>query len=336
MVWYQATKNTEGICLSTKEQVLAALAEAEEAVSGERLARKLGLSRNAVWKAVDQLRREGYAIEAVTNRGYMLSAEVRPVTEAGIRAHLDQPLLGGSIEVYDEIDSTNRRAKAWAAMGAPDGAVVCARRQSNGRGRFTRPFHSPMNGGAYFTVILRPKQPADRAVMLTSMAAVAVARAVERMTGVEAKIKWVNDVYLNGRKVCGILSEAGLDFETGTLEYAAVGIGINTARQEFPEDIRDIATSMGNETGVDPDPSAVIAQVLNEMAGLLPQLGDGGFMREYRARSNVLGRRVTVLRGDERFPAVAVDIDAEGSLIVQTENGPEKLRSGEISIRMGE
>lgn len=322
--------------MSTREDVLAALLEADEAVSGEWLARKLGLSRNSVWKAISQLRQEGHEIEATTNRGYRLVGEREVVSEAGIRRWLKAKEFGGQIEVHSELDSTNNRAKQLAGQGAAHGTLVVARSQTGGRGRFGRKFHSPEAGGIYMTLVLRPTLPAERAVMITSMTAVAVARAIERLADVPVQIKWVNDLYIQGRKVCGILCEAGMDFESGHLDYAVVGIGVNTARMEFPPELRDIATSVGNACGKEISKNRLIAEICNCMEELYGHLADGSFMEENRARSNVIGRRILVLRGDERYPAKALDIDGEGSLVVEAEDGMHTVHSGEISIRWEE
>ena len=320
--------------MSTRERVLSALLEADDAVSGEWLARKLGLSRNSVWKAIGQLREEGYGIEAATNRGYRLTAGRDVISEAGIRRNLNAQVFGGSIEVHREIDSTNNRAKALAAQGAPHGTLVCAMAQTGGRGRFGRVFHSPEGSGIYISFVLRPKMPAERAVMLTSMTAVAVARAIEQLADVQVQIKGVNDLFISGKKTCGILCEAGMDFESGQLEYAVAGIGVNVGKMTFPEELADIATSVGNACGREISKNQLIARICDNMEALYDQLDDGGFMEEYRARSNVIGKRITVLRGGERFSARALDIDDQGGLVVETQDGIETVRSGEISIRL--
>lgn len=318
--------------MSTKEQVLAALAK-EDAISGEYLARKLGVSRSAVWKAIEALRADGCTIEAVTNRGYRLMEEAKIVTEASIRRALTARELGRRIEVHDELDSTNIRAKALAMQGAANGTLICARGQTAGRGRFGRSFHAPMDAGAFMSLVLRPEVSAERAVLLTSMAAVATARAIERLADVRVEIKWVNDLYVGGRKVCGILSEAGMDFESGRLEYAVVGIGVNLARMKFPEPLREIATSIGNECGAQVSPSRLIAEICNCLEPLYETFDPIDFMQESRVRSNVLGRRIVVLRGNERFSAEAVDIDDCGGLVIRTARGLETVSSGEISVR---
>lgn len=242
--------------------------------------------------------------------------------------------IGSRIEIHQEIDSTNIRAKELAAQGAPHGMAVLALRQSAGRGRFGRNFYSPEDSGIYISFILRPSISADRAVMLTSMAAVAVARAMEKVADVQASIKWVNDVYLNAKKACGILCEAGLDFENGQMQYVVAGIGVNVGPMDFPEELQEIATSISNECGKKISRSRFCAELINEMNALYPQLESGAFMAESRSRSNVIGRDVFVLRGNERYPAHVVDIDDEGSLVVRTPDGrQETLHSGEISLR---
>ena len=320
--------------MSIKNNVLSTLMTAEGAVSGEWLARKLGVTRNSVWKAIGQLRGEGYQIEAFTNRGYRLVSAPNRISQPEIERHLTAKVIGARMELHEKLDSTNTRAKAIAATGAPHGYLVIAESQSGGRGRFGRPFFSPEHSGVYMTYILRPKLPAERAVMITSLAAVAVARAIEALADVDVKIKWVNDLYINGRKACGILCEAGMDFETGQLDYVALGIGINVAAMRFPGDLAGIATSIENECGAPVSRSRLIAEISNQLEALFPQLASGEFMAESRARSNVIGRDVTVLRGGESFPAHVVDIDNMGRLVIRTHDGLSRVGSGEISLKL--
>lgn len=318
--------------MSIKDDVLRSLLEGPR--SGSALAGALGVSRSAVWKAIEQLRGEGYQIEAATNRGYRLASGPEALSLPEIGRWLKSGEIGAQIELHDEIDSTNIRAKELAMRGAPHGTTVLARRQSAGRGRFSRNFYSPEGSGVYISFVLRPTLPADRAVLITSMAAVAVARAMERVADVDAKIKWVNDVYLGEKKACGILCEAGMDFESGQLQYVVAGIGVNVGPMEFPEELANVATSISNACGQAVGRSHFCAELINEMNALYPQLESGAFMEESRARSNVIGREIDVLRGGERYPATAVDIDDAGSLIVRTPEGRvETLRSGEISVR---
>ena len=186
----------------------------------------------------------------------------------------------------------------------------------------------------YITYVLRPKLLADKAVMITSMAAVAVARAIEALSDVDVKIKWVNDLFIGGKKVCGILCEASMDFETGGLEYAVLGIGINVTKMTFPPELQDIATSIENECGHAVSRSRLIAGISNQLEELYGQIETGEFMAESRARSNVIGRDVLVIQGDERFEAQALDIDEAGRLVIRTESGVTRVGSGEISLKL--
>ncbi len=319
--------------MAVREKALELLA-AGGTVEGAKLARELGVSRNAVWKVMNSLRQDGYEIEAVTNRGYRLVSAPDRLNAAEIRRWLAGPGAGRELEIHDLLDSTNNRAKALAAAGAAHGTAVIADSQSGGKGRLGRSFFSPEHSGIYLTVILRPDCAPDRAGLLTSLAAVAAARAVEKGSGADVKIKWVNDLYLNGKKICGILTEGGLGLEAGRLEYAAVGIGINVNRMEFPPELREIATSIGNETGTSPDRNRLIAEILNELDALYGDLETGAFLEESRRRSNVIGREVTVIEGGKKYPARAVDIDGQGRLVIETEEGRTCLNYGEVSLKL--
>lgn len=237
---------------------------------------------------------------------------------------------------FEELDSTNRYLKELAVKNARPGTVIIANRQSAGRGRLGRNFFSPEEKGIYMSILLRPDIPLERAVLITSMAAVAVARAIERVSGIEAKIKWVNDIFLNGKKVCGILTEAGINAEQGTLDYAVLGIGVNVGAMEFPEELRNIATSVTNECGFAVSKENLIDEILLELERWYATLSDGGFLEESRKRSILLGKEILVL--DETapggsYPAKAVDINELGNLVIE-KNGEKKiLNSGEVSVR---
>ena len=319
--------------MTVREKALELLT-AGGTVEGAKLARELGVSRNAVWKVMNSLRQGGYEIEAVTNRGYRLVSAPDRLSAAEIRWWLTGTGVGRELEIHDLLDSTNNRAKALAAAGAAHGTAVIADSQSGGKGRLGRSFFSPEHSGIYLTVILRPDCAPDRAGLLTSLAAVAAARAVEKVSGADVRIKWVNDLYLNGKKICGILTEGGLGLEAGRLEYAVVGIGINVNRMEFPPELREIATSVGNETGTSPDRNRLIAEILNELDALYGDLETGAFLEESRRRSNVIGREVTVIEGGKKYPARAVDIDGQGRLVIETEEGRTCLNYGEVSLKL--
>lgn len=302
-------------------------------LSGEELAGRLGISRNAVWKAISALREEGHKIDAVTKRGYCLLETAGQVNEGEICGALAKDGVITSVEVLEETDSTNRVAKEAAVRGAEEGSLFVAKRQSMGKGRMGRSFFSP-DGGIYMSVVLRPKIPAERAVLITTCAAVAVARAIENETGLQTGIKWVNDIFIGKRKVCGILTEAGLDFESGMPEYVILGIGINVEQQSVPEELKDIVGCLKSYTKEPLSKSRLVAAVWNEFSTLYKKLGDATYMKEYKERSVLLGREVTVVSSEGNYSALVRDIDGEGHLIIERDTRIEKLSSGEVSVRL--
>ena len=236
----------------------------------------------------------------------------------------------------EETDSTNRYLKELAAAGAPEGTVIIAGRQSAGRGRLGRSFFSPEEKGIYMSILLRPEITLERSVLITSLAAVAVARAMERIGGIRAKIKWVNDIFINNKKTCGILTEAGINASEGTLDYAVLGIGINVGVMEFPEELQDIATSVSNECGFEVSKDVLIEEVLKELEAWYPALWDGSFLEESRKRSLLLGKEIRVVdetHPEGGYPAKAVDINELGNLIIERDGRLQILNSGEVSIR---
>ena len=302
--------------MTVKQSVLRALGEARGAsVSGEVLAQSLGVSRAAVWKAIKSLQGEGYRISAGTNRGYRLEEYPDLLTAEGISAMLPLELAQLDLRVFDEIDSTNLEAKRLAMTGLSRCAVI-ADRQTAGRGRLGRSFYSPPGCGIYTSLLLRPRpdQLAD-VTLLTTAAGVAVCRALEKAAGVQAEIKWVNDLYLNGKKICGILTEGVTDFESGMIESIVIGYA------EPPTVTR----------------SPLAAAMLAELLPLAEDLSSRSFLPEYRRRSMLLGREIVFSRAGGRFAAVAEGIDDNGGLVVRLPDGSrETLRSGEVSVRTAE
>ena len=322
----------------TVQDHLRTLLESNKSVflSGEEIARRLGVSRNAIWKAIKALQAGGYPIQAVPNRGYCLAASSDVLSESGIRQYLTGEALSLDLRVYDSVDSTNLVLRSLANEGAAEGTVVIAAEQTGGRGRKGRSFYSPQGTGVYISLLLKPRIAPDDATLITTTAAVAVSEAVEALSGEPAAIKWVNDVFLRGKKVCGILTEGSFDMESGQFEYAILGAGINVYEPDggFPAEIREIAGSVL----VSPAPDAknrVIAEYLNRFLPLYRELGSAATNAEYRRRSFVLGQMVNVLVGDRATPARAIDIDERCRLLVEYENGRrETLSSGEISVRV--
>ncbi len=321
--------------MKTKALVLQALeANRGNAVSGEALAEMLAVSRTSVWKAVRELQREGYRISAVQNKGYTLDTDQHMLSECGVRAylrHADIPVF-----VERELVSTNNTAKHLASEGAAHGTLIAADFQTGGRGRRGRSFLSPPGTGLYMSMVLRGGIPTQDAVLITSAAAVAVSRAVEKVAGKRLDIKWVNDLYYKGKKCCGILTEAQADLETSNVEFLVVGIGINLLDppEGWPETLRDVATSVF-ERGETVDRCQLVAAVADELLDLWAALPDTSFMAEYRDRNIVPGRIVQILQSGIQRTGEALDITDEGHLRVRLADGVEEVLSfGEVSIRL--
>jgi len=322
--------------MSVRDDVLMLLEQHRgEFVSGEELARQLFVTRNAVWKAVSALRAQGYTVDAVTNRGYRLSGESGIFSAQSVRRFLGDDDGWFSVEAVETVTSTNTVLKERAAAGAPEGTVLIAQQQTGGRGRLGRSFSSPKGTGLYTSILLRPKMRAEQALFLTTAVAVAVAEAIEEQSGKPAGIKWVNDIWIDGLKVCGILTEASLDLEGGGLEYAVVGWGINLVEPQggFPEELRGIAGAVFDAPPSAEVQSRLIASVLRRFKHYYETFSDRTFWQDYCDRSILIGKEITILGADPQ-PAFVLGIDADCRLRVRLENGEERLlSSGEVSVR---
>lgn len=323
--------------VATKDKLLRMLEERRGCyVSGAKLARELGVSRNAVWKAVESLRREGYDVAAVTNKGYTLSQENDPVSPESIGRHLPDGHPFG-ISVRKRVDSTNAEARRRALEGAPEGTVVVAEEQTRGKGRPGKSFYSPASTGLYLSIVLRPSLRADQAQYLTTAAAVAGAQAVEQVAKKEALIKWVNDIYCEGKKVAGILTEGAIDMESGRFEHAVLGIGVNVKSPEggFPSDLAEIAGAVCDD-GNGAVRSELAARILSNFWELYRTIESRSFYEEYRRRCFLLGKPIVVARGGTRIRAKAVDLTEDFKLVIEL---PDKttleLPYGEVSTSCG-
>lgn len=243
---------------------------------------------------------------------------------------------GFQIIKYKELDSTSIRVRELAEEGAPEKTVVVADSQTNGRGRKGRSFFSPEGAGLYMSMLLRPGLAFQDTLSITTMTAVAVAKAIERLVpdGELVDIKWVNDLFIHGKKICGILTETGQKFTDGVPDYVIVGIGINVGGLDFPEELAEIATSLEKEWGFLPSKEELLNLILEEFEKLYVKLPDVTYMEAYRKRSMVIGKNIRVLSGDTSYEARAVGIDDRAGLIIETANGREILQSGEITIRV--
>lgn len=345
--------------MSTKGNILKALEENKGiSISGEELASRLSVSRAAVWKAIQELRKEGYRIDAITNKGYSLSQNSDVLSVEGILPYIKEPDMSNRIHVFKTVESTNLTAKRMALDGAQSGTVIIAEEQTKGRGRMGRSFYSPASSGIYMSFILTPRFDPAKSVLITTAASVAVCKAIENITGIVCQIKWVNDVYMEGKKICGILTEAVTDFESGHIEYIVLGIGINYSTTAFPTELSGIARSLFEDQPFSATDSQsegcripvegnsrnrLIAEVINQVLEINENLESREFIKDYKARSFVLGKEIRIIptvRSEqdrdlsEGVIAMAVDIDGDGGLIVQYKDGSVKtLNTGEISIR---
>ncbi len=320
----------------TKDRVLESLRlNGGNYLSGGSLAAELGLSRTAVWKAVEQLRADGLEIESAPRKGYRLCSGGDSLSESGVRLYLRRREI--VLRVAESVSSTNTVLRQLAENGAPEATVLLAETQSAGRGRMGRSFYSPSRSGLYMSVLFRPRMSAHEALRITACAAVSVAEAIEDLFGIQAEIKWVNDVLADGKKVCGILTEGAVDWESGMLHYAIVGIGINIREPEggFPPELQKTAGALRPPPGTDDMRCRLAAAVLDRLMDLYDRLPEEDCYEAYRSRSILIGRAIDILPlHGEPIPATAIDIEPDFSLRVRLADGTEKcLNSGEVSVR---
>ncbi len=317
-----------------KHKILAYLEQNRgHRISGEALANLLGISRGGVWKAIKALKAEGFVISAIPSKGYSLADTNDILSSAALSPYITSKVMGQQITVHKTIPSTNEEAAKLARSGAPEGTVVLAEEQTAGKGRMGRSFYSPHGTGIYLSIVLRPQLSAEYCPLITAAAAVATAQVLEQLCGEAVLIKWVNDIYMRGRKVCGILTEGLINFENGSLTYAVLGIGINVRTIDFPDEIKSVAGSIGicdNEM----KRGRIICMILDAFERIYTALPQKDFMAEYRSRSFILGKDIEIIFGNEMLNAKAIDIDSMGHLIVRLPNGDMKvLHSGEVSIK---
>ena len=289
---------------------------------------ELSVSRNAVWKAVVALREEGFAIEGIRNQGYRLMRESEKLSVPGIESHLSDQWKGLLVEVHDELSSTNTLTKERVS-DSKNSFLVAANHQTAGRGRRGRAFYSPKGSGLYFSLGI-PWVYELSPTSVTTLTAVAVSRVLSSMFDVDVKIKWVNDLFLKTKKICGILTEATSDLETGTVSAVVIGVGINlkAPKEGYPKEIASIAGAVSDsEAGF--DRNLLTGNIVNEIGTLLRSLPDRSYMEEYRARSFLLGRPVMLDSGETIVP---IDISDEGALIYREGDELIELSSGEVRV----
>ncbi|MGI6603616.1 MAG: biotin--[acetyl-CoA-carboxylase] ligase [bacterium] len=304
-------------------------------ISGEQLSRALGVSRTAIWKYITELRNSGYVVEAQPRLGYRLVSRPDKLLPAEVRVGLRTRLLGQVVEYHERVDSTNNRGKELAFQGAEEGTLVVAEEQTGGRGRRGRAWSSPPGTGIWVSLVLRPNFQPSQAPLLTLTAAVAAAEAVRDLAGVSAGIKWPNDILAGGRKLAGILTE--MNAELDVINHVVLGIGINVNTPAFPEDIAAVATSLFLERGGKPVSRVRLLQSFLERFeswyDRLPQAAEQ-LLQRWRELSVTLGQNVTVTSPAAVLAGVARDVDSEGALLLETEDGQVvRVLSGDVSLR---
>ncbi|EKX94983.1 biotin--[acetyl-CoA-carboxylase] ligase [Selenomonas sp. oral taxon 138] len=316
--------------------VLELLRAAGGYISGEKMAERLGVTRAAVWKKIAALRDAGYDISSAPRSGYVLRSAPDRLIETEISQDLKTALVGRKVICYDVVDSTNLVLKNLAREGAEDGTVVVADSQGTGRGRMERAFFSPPGKGIWVSILLRPTFLPQDAPKCTLMAAVAVARAMEKF-GLRAAIKWPNDILHDGRKLVGILTEMSAEMDCVNYVVIGIGINVNIAPEEFPAELRAIATSLMQMKGAPLPRVAFLQELLRVLDDLYASVQREGFapvLAAWREYAVTLGQEVRVIGpAGEEFEGVAVDIDAEGALLVDTAEGRRRVLAGDVSIR---
>ncbi|MGB4609402.1 MAG: biotin--[acetyl-CoA-carboxylase] ligase [Saccharofermentanales bacterium] len=306
-----------------------------EWISGGKLAKQAKVSRNTIWRAIKKLQNAGYSIQSVTGRGYRLQHEQDRLSAAGISLKLKNPATY-QIEVFNTIDSTNNYLKIKARENAVSGTLIVANAQENGRGRRGRDFFSPPGTGVYFSLLLRPNHDYDLSQKSPALAAVALAKAIDKISGKNTGIKWVNDIYLGNKKIAGILSEAELDFETRTISYLVIGVGINVyhPKNDFPEQIANTATAMYScaerRSGIR---NSIVAEFLNQWEIYANRNNMEQAIKVFREKSILTNKIVDIWHNNNLLQAKVLDIDEEFELTVQLEDGSIKtINHGEATL----
>lgn len=325
-----------------KADILTWLRNSEDYVSGQQLCDRFGVSRTAVWKVINQLKEEGYQIESVPRRGYRLVESPADAYSASeIASRLQTTWAGRNLHFFASTGSTNPDAKHFAEEGEPHGTIVVADRQTAGRGRRGRSWASPAGTSIYFTIVVRPRFAPDKASMITLVTALSVSQAIEEVTGLPAEIKWPNDIVVHRKKVCGILTEMSMTPEMDEIQFVVAGVGVNTnhdSPEDFPEEIRETATSLKIESGRQIDRAGLLERILarfEENYDTFVRIEDLSGLREaYQAHLINMNAQVLVLDPAGEYTGIARGISKTGELIVERDNGEQVLvYAGEVSVR---
>lgn len=319
-----------------KTKILKVLRNSEDYISGQYICNELGVSRTAIWKYMNHLKEDGYVIDASQNKGYKITAYPDVLTEVELGSLLENEFFGNKIYFYEEIDSTNNEAKKKAEDGATHGTLVITECQNGGRGRRGKKWISPSGSGIWMSFVLRPEIHPNSASIITLVAALSVVSALKNINGLECNIKWPNDIVVNGKKVCGILTE--MSSELDAVNYVIIGIGINVNTTDFDESIKDVASSILLQTGLTIKRSQVVAdfaKCFERYYNIFMQTQDmSGLVDEYNGLLINAGREVKINGINSEFVGNAIGINKIGELLVKKQDGSiENIMAGEVSVR---
>ncbi|MTI60029.1 MAG: biotin--[acetyl-CoA-carboxylase] ligase [Firmicutes bacterium] len=306
-------------------------------VSGEKISQELGVSRTTIWKHINKLRELGYQIDSLTRKGYSLIKSPQGMVAENIYLGLDTEVFGKEIRVYPSLDSTNTKAKELAADDYPTGTVIITEEQQQGKGRRGRGWYSPPGTGLWFSVLLRPDIPPNKAPFLTIISALAVSEGIKKVaSSLVPVIKWPNDVLLAGKKVCGILSELNADL--GMIKYAVTGIGINVNQTSFPAEIADIATSLKIEAGNEIDRTLLVQEIIVSFERYYLEMEAGHYdklLGLWKKQLNIIGEQVIIYANEDiTYEGNVLDVSSQGELIIKDKNGEiNKFWAGDVSLR---
>lgn len=322
-----------------KDEVIKYLeANIGKLISGGELSKNLNVSRTAIWKAINSLKDEGYNIKSKKNEGYILNTNNNILSKEIIKKNTTAKVFGKEIDILKTVDSTNNYLKLRAQDKAIEGLVAIAEQQTEGKGRKGKSFFSPAGSSIYMSVLLKPKIKISNINLITIIAAISVVEAIYNTTKIQTSIKWVNDVMYNNKKLCGILTEASIEGESGDINYIVLGIGINVKKINFPDDIKNVATSLGNITSIDYNRNELIGQLLTQLENNYNKLFSNNqceLINSYRNYLSMLGNEINVILSDSTYRAKALDIDENAHLIIQLPSGEiTKINCGEISIKL--
>jgi len=321
--------------MDTKGKVLTYLMDNMEInVSGEKIANELNISRTAIWQAINKLKEMGHNIESNGNKGYRyIQSDI--ISKEGIRHYLSQDNRDITIKYFDEIESTNKQAKIDAPMIKDEKTIYVTGYQTGGYGRFSRSFVGEKDGGIYISIILKPQSIVEDIPLITIKTAVAAKEAIDDLAGADVRIKWVNDLFLNNKKISGILTEGVTDYESGTISTIIIGIGINFFIEKFPKELEKIAGSIFDKKPQDVTKNQLIGKFINNFFTIFGSKENKEILDKYRKALFILGREVTFIKNNENYKGIATDITESGELIVILDNKEKMiLNSGEISIKL--